>query len=179
MYLQRAKHVLFTAYPTAPSARSRRPFPSHTTRLFLAHTPSTKTISAALSPSHTMTMMRVRYTPRSTNPWQPGGGAARYLLCLSDSARSAPNVSPFFHFCPGLSLHLRPHCSSFSAAKTPFASLLAHQSGIQAERRNQHEQRMRWAMRALIRCPHALPAPQACVLAIEASFPCPRPYPWL
>jgi hypothetical protein len=55
------------------------------------------------------------------------------LLCLSDSACSAPDVSPFFHFCLGLSIHPRPRrCSSCSAAKTPFASLLAHQSGIQA-----------------------------------------------
>ncbi|KAJ7878086.1 hypothetical protein B0H13DRAFT_2668206 [Mycena leptocephala] len=71
-------------------------------------------------------------------------------------------------------------CSSCSVAKTPFASLLTHQSGIQAECRKQHEQRrMRWAMGAMIRCPRALPAPRARVLAIEPSFPCPRPYPWL
>jgi hypothetical protein len=118
--------------------------------------------------------------PEVYKPWRPGGGAARYLLCLSDSACSAPDVSRFFHFCFGLSLHPCPcRRSSCSVAKTPFASLLTHQSGIQAERRKQHEQRMRWAVGALIRCPRALPAPRARVLAIELSFPYPRPNPWL
>ncbi|KAJ7912031.1 hypothetical protein B0H13DRAFT_2478546 [Mycena leptocephala] len=60
------------------------------------------------APLHTEFGNTARYTLRSTNPWQPGGGAARYLLCLSDSAYSTPGVSPFFHFCLGLSLHPRP-----------------------------------------------------------------------
>ncbi|KAJ7912055.1 hypothetical protein B0H13DRAFT_557441 [Mycena leptocephala] len=165
-------------YPTAPSARSRRPVPSHTMHLSPTRpplNPQRRAVPVAHHDYDARCMSRphlnyrsvlhldlptrvpfvlsavpkmqggpslshahpsifgntARYNPRFT---KAGKGRSGTLLAVPIRQRLLrARRFPFLPFLPRPFPPPPPRrCSSCFAAKTPFASLLAHQSGIQA-----------------------------------------------